>query len=187
MRSWLVALLIAILPTPTFAQEPPRAALKYRADLTRSTRLVWGIDAPVATMAAQVHQESGWRPDARSPYAHGLAQFTPDTADWISGTAADLQVVDTGNPVWALRALARYDRWLYDRVPDRSNACGRWIDTLRAYNGGLGWVQREARTGCPCSAFRSLANCAENHTYPARILLRHQPRYVSWGPGVHCP
>ncbi len=194
MRSWLVAFMVAVLPAPTFAVDHfadadkmvPRAALKYRAELTRAVHLVWGLDGPVATMAAQVHQESSWQPDARSPYAHGLAQFTPATADWIGGIDPALKDAETGNPVWALRAMARYNRWLFDRVPNKSNACGRWIDILRAYNGGLGWVQREARTGQPCGAFRSAANCAENHTYPARILLRHQPRYASWGPGVKC-
>jgi soluble lytic murein transglycosylase-like protein len=137
-------------------------------------------------MAAQVHQESAWRPDARSAYAHGLTQFTPDTAKWIAGMDAALAGADTGNPVWALRALARYDKWLYDRAPNTRSACARWIDTLRSYNGGLGYVQREARTGQPCHSFRSLASCAENHTYPARILKRHQPLYASWGPGVPC-
>lgn len=122
MRSWLLALLVAVLPALTFAQEPPRVAMKYRADLVRSARLVWGLDAPVAVMAAQVHQESGWRPDARSAYAHGLAQFTPDTAEWIAGQDAALAGADTGNPVWALRALARYDKWLYDRIPAASNS-----------------------------------------------------------------
>lgn len=46
----VVAMLLA---REGFAQE------QYRRDLTRSARLVWGLDAPVATMAAQIHQESG--------------------------------------------------------------------------------------------------------------------------------
>lgn len=185
MRS-LVAVLLLASCTACPAQDVPRAALQYRGDLIRSARLVWGLDAPVAVMAAQVHQESGWRPDARSPYAHGLAQFSPATAEWIGGIDRELQVTDTGNPVWALRALARYNRWLHDRVPDRSNACAQWTQTLRAYNGGLGWVKKEAASGQPCIAFRSAANCAENLSYPRLILLKWQPVYAHWGPGVRC-
>jgi soluble lytic murein transglycosylase-like protein len=197
VRSLLLAFLVAVLPVPTFAQEPPRAALKYRADLVRSARLAFGLDAPVAVMAAQVHQESGWRPDARSPYAHGLAQFTPATADWIGGLDPMLAGADTGNPVWALRALARYDRWLHDRVPDTGNACDRWWATLRAYNGGLGHWRNEARLAAPESdrgaidarcgqATRHRSHCRENLAYPRLILARWQPLYVSWGPGVVC-
>jgi soluble lytic murein transglycosylase-like protein len=183
----LFALLAAVLPAPTFAQDIPRAAQTYRRDLVRNAHLVVGLDAPVATFAAQIHQESGWRPDARSPYAHGLAQFTPDTAEWIGGLDPALAGGDTGNPVWALRALVRYDAWLLARVPGASNAapCTRMALALRAYNGGLGYVQREARSGKPCEAFRSLANCRENRDYPQRILTRLEPIYVraGWGLG----
>ncbi len=198
MRSWLLALLVAVLPALTFAQEPPRVALKYRADLVRSARLVWGLDAPVAVMAAQVHQESGWRPDARSAYAHGLAQFTPDTAEWIAGQDAALAGADTGNPVWALRALARYDKWLYDRIPAASNAaCDRWWGALRGYNGGLGHWRKEARLAAPsrdrgaidaqCGrASRHVSHCRENLAYPRLILTKWQPLYASWGPGAKC-
>lgn len=197
MRSGLIALLVAVLSAPTFAQEPPRAALKYRADLTRSARLAFGLDAPVAVMAAQVHQESRWQPDAHSPYAHGLAQFTPATADWIGGLDQALRSADTGNPIWALRALARYDRWLHDRVPDTGNACDRWWAVLRGYNGGLGHWRNEARLAAPevdrraidaqCGrASRHVAHCPENLGYPRLILTRWQPLYSTWGPGVAC-
>ncbi len=80
------------------AQEIPREAQQHRRDLTRNARMIWGLDAPVSTFAAQIHQESAWRPDARSPYAHGLAQFTPATADWIGDLDPALAVADTGNP-----------------------------------------------------------------------------------------
>jgi soluble lytic murein transglycosylase-like protein len=202
VRSWLLALLVAVLPALAFAQEPPRAAMKYRADLVRSARLVWGLDAPVAVMAAQVHQESGWRPDARSAYAHGLAQFTPDTAEWIAGQDAALAGADTGNPVWALRALARYNKWLHDRVtPAAGNsdaaACDRWWAVLRSYNGGLGHWRREARLAAPSTdrgaidaqcgrASRHVSHCRENLAYPRLILTKWQPLYASWGPGVKC-
>jgi hypothetical protein len=221
----LVVLALVYVPLQALAQIPPAAA-SYRADLVRSARLVWGLDAPIATLAAQVHQESAWRPDARSPYAHGLAQFTPDTAIWIAGMDAALAGADTGNPVWALRALARYDQWLYQRVGTRpappglpsrggdngsppaggsglldglalgrpggetatANDCARWANTLRAYNGGLGYVQKEAKSGKPCAAFRAAWACKENLAYPQHILVAIEPRYVAagWGRGLRC-
>lgn len=164
----------------------PAAAQTYRRDLVRSARLAWGLAAPVATFGAQIHQESGWRPDARSPYAHGLAQFTPATADWIGGIDAGLGAADTGNPAWALRALTRYDRWLWDRVAEAGGDCARMALALRAYNGGLGYIQRETRTGKPCAAFRAEWACKENLDYPQRILGRLEPIYAAagWGLGV---
>lgn len=181
-----IVCLLLVATAAAFAQDIPRAAQQYRRDLTRNAHMVWGLDAPVATFAAQIHQESAWRPDARSPYAHGLAQFTPASADWIGGLDPALANPATGNPVWALRALVRYDAWLHARVPPARNACARMALTLRAYNGGLGWLQREAKTGRPCEAFRSAANCRENLGYPQRILTRYEPVYVraGWGIGV---
>lgn len=191
---WLPVLL-AYCATPAHAQSIPRAAHAHRADLTRQARLVWGLDAPVATFAAQIHQESGWRPDARSAYAHGLAQFTPDTAQWIAGMDEALAGADTGNPTWALRALVRYDAWLWERVPllpwalaahaEDHEQCLRMSAVLRAYNGGLGWLRKEARAKMPCTAFRSPASCQENLAYPQRILGTLEPLYgaAQWGAG----
>lgn len=199
MRNLLLILLL--LATPAALAAPPtmpRAAITYRADLLRAAHLVWGLDAPVAVMAAQVHHESGWRPDARSPYAHGLAQFTPATADWIGRVDPALAPADTGNPVWALRALARYDRWLHERIR-AGTPCDRWWATLRAYNGGLGHWIREARLAAaePANAraavdaqcgraTRHASHCRENLAYPLQILTKWQPLYASWGSGVTC-
>ncbi|HAU2961038.1 TPA: transglycosylase SLT domain-containing protein, partial [Salmonella enterica subsp. diarizonae] len=127
------------------AAEPPTAALKYRSDVIRSARVDWGLNAPVADFAAQLHQESGWNPAARSPVgAQGLAQFMPSTADWIAGVFPALSSREPYNPGWAIRALVSYDRWLWQRVvvPD---GCERMAMTLSAYNGGLGWVNRDRR------------------------------------------
>ena len=63
----------------------PRQAQAYRSLLIRAARVedLRGLNAPVATYAAQVHQESGWREDARSPVgAEGLGQFMPTTSTW---------------------------------------------------------------------------------------------------------
>lgn len=188
-----------VLPVAANAQEaqPPQAAQAYRALLVRNARVVWGMDAPVAAFAAQVHQESGWRPGAVSQVgAQGLAQFMPATADWIAGAYPDLVARQPYNPAWALRALVTYDKHLYERTPVRYATNDRMWVALRGYNGGLGHWQAEAlRTGLQAptrlqvdaacgKARRSAVHCAENLGYPQRILVVLQPRYLSWGQGL---
>ncbi|MCW5650511.1 MAG: transglycosylase SLT domain-containing protein [Ramlibacter sp.] len=191
----LCALLVALVGPQAHAQQVPdvpRSALAYRAELTRTARAVWGMEAPVAAFAAQVHQESAWRPAAVSRAgAAGLAQFMPATARWISGLYPELQANQPFNPAWALRALVTYDRWLYQRTPASYAPRDRMWVALRAYNGGLGHWQAEARNATGASreavdsvcgtAKRSPVHCAENLGYPHRILIVLQPRYAPWG------
>ena len=192
--------LLLMLPLPVDAQTIPRAALQYQRPLIANARAVWGLDAPIAVMAAQVHQESSWRADARSSFASGLTQFTPSTADWISQKfPEDLGANQPLNPAWALRALARYDKYLYDRQGTIPLDCDRWAFTLSGYNGGEGWVNRDKRLTKANGAdptrwwghvehFSPRARWAftENRDYPKRILLQRQPSYRVWGPGVEC-
>ena len=182
---------------PALAAGPvPQAALQYRGLLIRNARAVWGMDAPVATFAAQVHQESAWRPDAVSHVgAAGLAQFMPGTSTWIATIDPELASNAPYNPSWALRALVAYDHWLYERTPARYTQRDRMWVALRSYNGGLGHWQAEAgRTGLKAptreqvdaacgTAKRAPVHCKENLGYPRRIFTL-QPRYASWGPGV---
>lgn len=193
----LLALAEGVLP---YAPTPvPRDAQRHQRDLTRQARAVWGMDAPVATFAAQIHQESRWRADAQSPAgAQGIAQFMPATATWISGAyrMGEAQPYNTG---WALRALVTYDRWLWERV-QAADACERMAMSLSSYNGGLGWVYRDqaltAQRGADrarwfghverFNAGRSASNFAENRSYPRLILTRWQPIYTGWGGGIKC-
>lgn len=197
MRAALLALLLVLVPA-TAAAQVPDGARHYQRDLVRNARAVWGLDAPIATFAAQIHQESGWRPDVSSKYAHGLAQFTPATADWIGGAYSDVGAADPFNPSWALRALVRYDKHLYDRNTGASE-CDRWAFTLSAYNGGQGWVVRDRKLAAAAGAdpqrwwghverYSGRAKWAitENRGYPRRILLVLQPRYAAWGPAIDC-
>ena len=57
----MMALLSAPFPQPGLASDIPRAAERHRAELIRVSRAVWGLEAPVAVFAAQVHTESWWR------------------------------------------------------------------------------------------------------------------------------
>ena len=188
------ALLACALPV---GAQVPQAAQQHRALLVRTAHAAWGLDAPVAVFAAQVHQESAWRADAVSHVgAQGLAQFMPSTTRWIAGLSPDLAAQQPFNVAWALRALVTYDRWLYDRTPARYTPHERMWVALRGYNGGLGhWQAETAATGAvqptraqvdaACgSAKRAPVHCRENLGYPHRILVVLQPRYLQWGPGL---
>jgi soluble lytic murein transglycosylase-like protein len=174
----------------------PPAAHTYQLPLRREAQRVWGLNAPVATFAAQLHQESRWRADARSPVgALGLAQFMPATAHWIGGISPSLAQRAPLNPTWSIRALVEYDHWLSQRIK-AANACERMAFTLSAYNGGLGWVykrqQRSATPGlclgaaCTINPGITPASQGENQHYPEIILQRYEPLYAHWG-ARSCP
>lgn len=184
-----------IAPLPPSPAGVPRDAVRYQRDLISNARAVWGLNAPVATFAGQVHQESTWKADARSRTgAAGLAQFMPRTADWISGLYKDeLGENEPLNPAWALRALVRYDKLLRDGVKRFDSECDRMKFALSDYNGGAGWrMKRQARSAQPghyetSAAINpgiSEANQRENYEYALRIVNRWQPLYSTWGIGV---
>lgn len=185
----------ALLFTALAQAQVPAHAARYRLDLVRQAQAQWGLQAPVAALAAQVHQESGWRPGAVSHAgAQGMAQFMPATARWWCAqggqAAADCLPL---NPRWALRAMVGYDKFLYDRTPPRLARYDRLWLALRGYNGGEGNWQAESRnTGlavptraqidAACgTARRHPVHCAENLGYPRRILVVLQPLYRAWG------
>ena len=193
------ALLSASLAYCSKAQaQMPAAAQQHRTLLVRTANATWGLGAPVAVFAAQVHQESAWKPEAVSGVgARGLAQFMPSTASWwceLNKLAPS--ACQPHNTAWALRALVGYDKYLYDRTPTRYGAYDRMWVALRGYNGGLGHWQREAavsgsaqptrqQVDSACGkARRAAVHCRENLGYPQRILVDLQPRYLSWGPGL---
>jgi soluble lytic murein transglycosylase-like protein len=198
----LVLMQVGCIAEPAGAADAvPRAAAQYRRALTAEAHRVWGLDAPVALFAGQVHQESGWNPAAQSVYAGGIAQFTPATAEWIGVVDARLAEPAPFNPRWALRALVVYDLWLYQRITGTATECDRWAMTLSSYNGGLGWLNRDRRLASAQGADPALwwshtelhSNRAawairENRDYPRRILLRWAPLYEAsgWPRGAIC-
>ena len=180
----------------------PRTAWKYQGVLTRAAHAEMGLDAPVALLAAQVHQESRWRPDAVSPVgAQGLAQFMPSTARWLPSIAPHTGEPLPYNPGWALRGLCVYDNWLLLRVDGAASACDRWAFALSAYNGGEKWRMRDqalaASKGLDSARYwgsvelvnagRRASAFKENRGYP-RAIFRIQTVYVAagWGRGVYC-
>jgi soluble lytic murein transglycosylase-like protein len=188
-------------PTPAAHPEPmpqtPRLARVHQRDLTILAQREFGLGAPVALMAGQVHQESAWREDVAtglvrsSVGAQGLTQFMPSTAAWISERYPDLGAAEPFDPVWSLRAMVRYNRHLYDRSRGHTE-CDKWWWTLRAYNGGEGHLRteganatdiedRHALAAACGTARRSATHCPENLGYPQRITERWEPIYLRAG------
>ncbi|MDP9347005.1 MAG: transglycosylase SLT domain-containing protein, partial [Actinomycetota bacterium] len=116
----------------------------YAAPLGRAAQR-WGISA--ALLAAQLYQESGFNPFARSPAgARGIAQFMPATA-----TAYGL-----GDPFDAAHAIEAQAHLMHDLLA-RFAAVPL---ALAAYNGG---PERVAACGC-------VPPIAETQAYVANIL-----------------
>lgn len=188
------------LSLPAYAT-PPIASLPYQRSVIREVRAQWGLNGPVSVMAGQIEQESAWNPQAKSNFAAGLAEFTPQTAAWISGAfPKELGSNQPYNPEWAIRALSIYDHELYGGIHGSAEECTHWAFTLSAYNGGSGWISRDRGLARASGAdpdvwfgqterftSRSPGASKENRGYPRRILLSLQAHYSTWGPEVSCP
>lgn len=199
LRLLSLAILAAALAAQAQAADWQTRANAYKRELIREARAEIGLSAPVAMLAAQIHQESLWRPNARSKYANGLTQFTPETEAWIKGMfPAALGQSHAFDPRWAIRAMVMYDHWLYRRI-DAVNDCERWAMVLSAYNGGLGWLNRDKRLTTQkggdarrwwghVEKYSRRAKWAhtENRGYPRTIIYKHQPLYRSWGGVAVC-
>lgn len=192
----LLSLAVLLASAAAHAIDIPDASARYRLLVQRAAGDYFGLDASPARLAAQLHQESGWRPDARSAYAVGLAQFTPETAAWLPNVCPDLGDFDPWDAAQAVRGAACYDRYLYDRqaaMIHGLDVCTRWVYTLRAYNGGAGWMLRERKAARAAGAdpddwqtvevyrLRALWAHRENIAYPRRILMVLEPMYLRAG------
>lgn len=215
MRKRLILVVALVLascgPAPAYAAVP-EACRQYQRFLTSEATSVFGPNAPVAALAAQIQQESGCRAGAMSPVgAHGLTQFMPATARDLAARYPQLYPADPTNWRWAISAQVRYMR---DLVPvPWETSCDWFAAKLSAYNGGEGWLRRDqavcrASTSgdldrcAPCNdqrwfahvavtpdARRAPANIRENRGYPERILLTLTPQYIDagYGLGAGCP
>lgn len=164
----------------------------YRATIMRETQFRFGIPSPAPVIAAQISQESGWNPTARSPVgAQGLMQFMPATAEWAA-VAGAFGTIEPFNPAWSIRAGVWYDRWLFERIK-ADTPCDQWHFSLSAYNGGLGYVYKRQRRSPSPGSYSTTGpinpgihprNQEENQSYSPRILMRHQLNYRHWGRSV---
>lgn len=174
---------------PIFALAGP--ADKYRPALVREAQAVHGLNAPVPMFAGQIRQESSWRADVTAwDNGRGLAQFMDGTSRQVANQFPELGPPDPYSPVWAIRALVRYDGWIYQRVKGNTS-CERWAAALKGYNAGPGYVQRaQRRSQNPGTWFgatedinagQSQTNFDYSRRYPRLILFKHQVLYRGWG------
>jgi soluble lytic murein transglycosylase-like protein len=176
-----------------WASDIPRDAVKYRREITAVARQTFGIDAPVSTLAGQLHLESGWKADALSHVgARGLAQAMPSTAEWFEKIHPGLTSFARYSPAWSIRFNAAYMKWLRDRV-DVGDDCETHAFALQAYVGGLGWVQKRQKLSpkpwvclyltCRINPGITPANQREASRYPERVIDEISPRYAAAGWG----
>lgn len=167
---------------------------QYRSMLTREAQAVHGINAPVPMFAGQLRQESSCRASVTAwDNGRGLAQFMDGTSAQVVRSFPELGPADPYAPRWAIRALVRYDGWIYDRVKG-DTACERWAATLKGYNAGMGYVQRAQRQSVQpgvwfgatedINAGQSSQNFEYSRRYPRVILFTHQRLYAHWGRAV---
>jgi len=168
----LASTALLILLSQLAGQVPERAMphfLTLVSEAHRAGRTEW-----IRELAAQVDAESAWNPDAESPFARGLAQFTPATAaDWDHWCKGWQEAgSDWRHPKPQLRCQIAYLEWI-SRFLQRSDL-DSWEGRWAAYNAGPGWVPREAEAG---RCLRSQRACEETAGYVRRIreLMQHYP------------
>lgn len=175
-----------------FFVQIPQRAYQYRKTLRAEIQRVWGLHLPedvFAVSAGTIHQESAWNPNAQSPFAKGLTQFT-------DGTFADVRRIDPTidadvfNPTAAMRAMVVYHKQLWSTFGSLPEAnLNRWAFVLASYNGGAGWVRKDQKLClAPCDSKLWFGNVElrsgravwaykENRGYPRKILLQWVPIY----------
>jgi hypothetical protein len=124
----------------------------YRQAARRAAQRV-GLDPDI--FERQIGAESNFNPNARSAYAIGIAQITPDTARGWG--------VDPTNPIASLNAAARHMKQYVDQY-------GSYEDALRAYNAGPARI-RQSHT------------FAETNAYVQKILGGRNPKVTRGGGG----
>lgn len=173
----------------------PQASYLYRFKLEREVTTRFGVADATSRIAAQIHTESRWKADARSPAdAEGLGQVMPDTGTWLSKSVCpEIGAADPWDPNWSMRAVVCYDHWLRERVAGATE-CDRWAFTFSAYDGGLGWVIRDRNLASsngldPARWFNHVERTsaraswarAENRNYVVQILRVVEPVYLAAG------
>jgi membrane-bound lytic murein transglycosylase MltF len=142
---------------------------------------------------AQTEQESSWNPNAQSPYAKGLRQFTDSTGQWMARTKCKhLGSYQPFNAEWSIRCGVIYQESL--QQTKYGDYCNNRKVAEQMYNGGY-WVKWELEKAessnladAEKACYSKLLNgrqrkdwaCKENYSYPRHISER-QKKYQSMG------
>ncbi|MGR3938185.1 lytic transglycosylase domain-containing protein [Streptomyces sp. BRA346] len=134
-----------------------------RPIVERAAKVCSALSVPL--LAAQIHAESNWRPDADSGHAQGISQFAPDTwKEWGRDGNGDGKA-DVWEPRDAIPAQAHYMCHLYGVVGELPG--NRTRLALAAYNAGPGAVVRA----------RGIPTIHETRGYVDRIVNTLLPQY----------
>ena len=170
------------------------AVLVFSAGLSAGGWGGWRLGHASADRAARVQAVQLARDNAVAvAMLRGAAERT--AADMAARHPAQCAPADPWDPRWAIVCAATYDADLH-RGMRAATRCDRWAMTLSAYNGGAGWIARDARKAAAqgldplrwwghvetVNAGRAPVYWRENRGYPRRILRVIEPRYASWGP-----
>ncbi|MFF4922492.1 NlpC/P60 family protein [Kitasatospora sp. NPDC001261] len=153
-----LVLLMAATDTPAAASAPGRgpygSALRPGSVPARYVPMIeraagacdQGLTSP--RLAAQLHQESGFDPNAQSPAgAQGMAQFVPDTWHTWGRDAEGNGVTSPFDPADAIDAQGRMMCSLIRQARDSGIDADPWQLALAGYNAG--WHAVEAAHGIP--------------------------------------
>jgi hypothetical protein len=164
---------------------------RWGPTVKREAQAVYGVNAPTPMFLGQIMQESGGNEKVKAwDGGMGLGQFMPATAKQIVALYPELGPVDPYNPTWAIRALVRFDDWIYKKMKGTLE-CDHWGASLMGYNAGPGYPMRmQTKSTQPNVWFgvteninsgQSEKNFTYSRLYPRAILFTHQPLYTTWG------
>ncbi len=122
---------------------------------------------PSELLYAVMRQESGFRPQVRSPAgALGLLQLMPRTAERVAGDMGWAEVGDLTEPRINITLGAHYLKRLLELFGND------WVLAVAAYNAGPEAVSRwaRARPHTPKDVFASLIPYVETRSYVQRVL-----------------
>jgi len=146
--------------------------LKYLPQVTRECRYFINADADCSIYLAQIETESACKEGLTSfDGGKGLSQTTGSTIEWLQEQFKELQELsvepDPYNPAWSIRSLVVYDNWLSKRT-----RCKGDYYTFRAYNGGVGLLNKECARAGTCSIALVEKQCRRNvvHLKSGKLL-----------------
>ncbi|MCA1571353.1 MAG: transglycosylase SLT domain-containing protein [Chloroflexi bacterium] len=165
----------------------PRGYGMYGSKCASIQMSVWGPRWS-SRLLAQIHAESGWRPNVCSAYACGLTQFTPATEREMErrlGVSGSIMDPEHACILQAhlMKSLAR------STGPKFRGWLAQWHATERTYNGSPRNFWREWElAGRPTNTVamegfcvRRRAHCEENWAYPWKITSLWSRVYLNLG------
>lgn len=120
------------------------------AFITHHVQQTFGQEYPKimpAVIAAQIEEHCDWDMGKvnEKTGATGASQLLPKTCEWLAARHPDLGECKPADFQWAIPAMVRYNKWLYDKFPYAESQEDRLAFMLSAYNGALKWMYRDRK------------------------------------------